>query len=114
MPTVVLYLPMVLAIIGIAYGAKLAMSIFKRDEGTDRMKEISLAIREGANAYLKRQFATVAIFVALLLVPIYAVLGQSVAIAFIVGAGSSGLAGYFGMYIAVRSNSRAAKASRVG
>lgn len=111
MPTVVLYLPIALAIIGIAYGAKLAMSIFKRDEGTEQMKEISLAIREGANAYLKRQFMTVAIFVALLLVPIYAVLGQSVAIAFIVGAVCSGLAGYFGMYIAVRSNSRAAKAS---
>jgi len=106
-----LYLPIALAIIGIAYGANLARAIFKRDEGSERMKEISLAIREGAGAYLKRQFATIALFAALLLIPIYYVLGQSVAIAFLVGAVCSGLAGYFGMYIAVRSNSRAAKAS---
>ena len=110
-PTVALYVPIILAIIGIAYGARLAMSIFRRDEGSEKMKEISLAIREGSDAYLKRQFMTVGIFAIILLMPIYFVLGESVAIAFLVGAACSGLAGYFGMYIAVRSNARAAKAS---
>ena len=113
MPVWALSVPIVLAVAGIAYGARLATLIFRRDEGSEKMKEISIAIREGADAYLKRQFTTIIIFVVLLLIPIYYVLGVSVAIAFLVGAASSALAGYFGMYIAVRSNSRAAKASLV-
>ena len=106
-----LYLPIALAIIGIAYGAYLAAGIFKRPEGTEKMRKISLAIRQGADAYLKRQFKTIIVFVILLFAAIYYVLGQSTAIAFLIGALASGLAGYFGMYISVRSNARAAQAS---
>src|SRR3989344_4849211 len=106
-----LYLPIALAIIGIVYGAYLATGIFKRPEGTDKMKKISGAIRQGADAYLSRQFKTIAIFVVLLFAAIYFVLGRSTAIAFLIGAIASGLTGYFGMYISVRSNARAAQAS---
>jgi K(+)-stimulated pyrophosphate-energized sodium pump len=106
-----MFTPVLLALVGIAYGAYLALSIFKRSEGTVKMKEISLAIREGADAYLSRQFRTIAIFGAILLVAVYLVLGVPVAAAFLVGAAASGLVGYIGMYLAVRANARAAQAS---
>jgi len=111
MPSVVLYLPVALAIIGIIYGVFVALSIFKKSEGTDKMKKISRAIREGADAYLKRQFKTIALFAVALTIIVYLALGPLVAIAFVVGAICSGLVGYFGMYLAVRSNARAAQAS---
>lgn len=111
MSEALLYLPIALAIIGIIYGAYLATGIFKRSEGTEKMKKISGAIRTGADAYLKRQFMTIIVFVVILFAAIYYVLGQSTAIAFLIGALASGLTGYFGMYISVRSNARAAQAS---
>ena len=110
-PDWALYAPIVLAIIGIAYGAFVMLSIFKRKEGTAKMIEISAAIREGADAYLSRQFKTVALFAVLLFAVIYAVLGPMVAVAFAIGAIASGFTGYVGMYLAVRSNARAAHAS---
>jgi len=111
MPEIILYLPVLLALIGIAYGAYVAFSIFKKSEGTEKMKEISGAIREGSDAYLSRQFRTIFIFGLVLLVAVYFFLGTTVAVAFLVGAFSSGLVGYIGMYLAVRSNARAAQAS---
>src|SRR3989344_3034845 len=106
-----LYLPIALAIIGIAYGAYLTTGIFKRPEGTEKMKKISMSIGQGADAYLPRQFKTIIVFVIILFAAIYYVLGQPTAIAFLIGAIASGLTGYFGMYISVRSNARAAQAS---
>lgn len=109
--SILLYLPIALAIVGIIYGAYLTRSIFRRPQGTEKMQKISLSIRQGADAYLSRQFKTIIIFVIILFAAIYYVLGQSTAIAFLIGAVASGLAGYFGMYISVRSNARAAQAS---
>ncbi|MCX8197719.1 MAG: sodium-translocating pyrophosphatase [Candidatus Micrarchaeota archaeon] len=106
-----LLLPLLLALAGMAYGAFLMAQIFRRDEGTEKMKEISQAIKEGSDAYLNRQFKTVALFALLLLAVIYIALGPFVAAAFLVGAIASGLSGYLGMYVAVRSNARAAQAS---
>ncbi|MFA4982793.1 MAG: sodium-translocating pyrophosphatase [Candidatus Micrarchaeia archaeon] len=111
LPDWALFAPIALAVAALAYGFYLSHSIFSRSEGTEKMREISGAIREGADAYLKRQFQTVALFAALLLVFIYFVLGAPMAISFVVGAVASGLAGYFGMYLAVRSNARASHAS---
>ena len=111
MPDIVLYLPVALAIIGIAYGIFVALSIFKKSEGTEKMKKISMAIREGSDAYLSRQFRTIVVFAVVLTILVYLTLGSLVAIAFVVGAVCSGLVGYFGMYLAVRSNARAAHAS---
>ncbi|MEM4633858.1 MAG: sodium-translocating pyrophosphatase [Candidatus Anstonellaceae archaeon] len=108
-----IFLPIVLAILGIIYGAYLMAQVFRRSEGTEKMKEISSAIREGSDAYLNRQFKTVSLFALILLLLIYAVLGPFVAAAFLIGAIASGLSGYLGMYVAVRANSRAAQASLV-
>ncbi|VVB99318.1 K(+)-stimulated pyrophosphate-energized sodium pump [uncultured archaeon] len=111
MPGIIMYLPVLLALVGIAYGAYVALSIFRRSEGSQKMKDISGAIREGADAYLSRQFKTIIMFAIVLLIAVYLVLGPIVAAAFLVGAITSGLVGYIGMYIAVRSNARAAQAS---
>ena len=98
-PDFVLYLPLALAVIGIIYGIFVALSIFKKSEGTAKMIKISGSIREGADAYLARQFRTIALFAVALAIIVYLALGPLVAIAFIVGAVCSGLVGYFGMYL---------------
>ena len=85
-PDFVLYLPVALAIIGIIYGIFVALSIFKKSEGTAKMIKISGSIREGADAYLKRQFRTIALFAVALAIVVYLALGPLVAIAFVVGA----------------------------
>jgi len=102
---------MLLALLGMAYGAFVMLSIFRRKEGTNKMVEISLAIREGSDAYLRRQFRTISIFAVILLVVVYLALGPFVAVAFVIGALASAFCGYAGMYVAVRSNARAAQAS---
>ena len=111
LPDAALYVPVVLALAGIAYGAHAALSIFKKEEGSAKMKEISAAIREGSDAYLSKQFRTILVFGIVLLAAVYLMLGPLVAGAFLAGAFASGLVGYIGMYIAVRSNARAAQAS---
>ena len=79
----------------------------KQDPGTEKMKEIAAAIKEGADAFLKRQYRTLAIFGAVMAALLFIFLpkpffnGGVLALAYIVGAICSGLAGYFGMDIAV-------------
>src|SRR5712692_5707432 len=88
----------------------LARWITKRDPGSPRMQEIADAIREGAEAYLGRQYRTISIIA----VALGGSLGLETAFAFIVGALASSLAGYVAMYISVRSNVRTANASLTG
>ena len=96
----------------------LARNILKKNEGTDKMKEISKAIQVGAWAYLKQQYKVVGIFFgllfALLCVLSYGLNLLSVFVpwAFISGGFFSGLAGYIGMYIATRANARTAQAAQ--
>src|SRR5213594_346146 len=96
--------------------------ITKRDPGSPRMQEIADAIRQGAEAYLGRQYRTISI-IAVVFAVIFAIvlrdsknslLGPETAFAFIVGALASNLAGYIAMYISVRSNVRTANASISG
>jgi len=87
----------------------------KQSAGTPKMKEISDAIRQGAVAYLKREYKTLAIFVAILSVIITFALGPkgpSTALAYVVGSICSALAGYLGMDIALHANVRTAQAAR--
>ena len=105
-----------LAALGVAW--VLVRQVLAADEGTDSMKRIAAAIQEGANAYLARQFRTLAVFATavvflLLLLPADnwdQRIGRSVF--FLVGAGFSALTGYIGMRLAVRSNVRVAAAAR--
>ncbi len=86
----------------------------KQNAGTPKMKEISDAIREGAIAYLKREYKTLAVFVAIMTVILAVFLNINLAIAYIVGSFCSALAGYLGMDIALHANTRTAQAARRG
>jgi K(+)-stimulated pyrophosphate-energized sodium pump len=101
-------------VVGLAWGVYLIRSVLRAPEGEARQREISLAIREGASAYLRRQYRTIAVVA----VPIAVVLGLSVdwisALGFIVGGVLSALAGFIGMNVAVRANVRVAEAARSG
>ena len=97
----------------------LARWVLSKDTGTEKMREISDAIAEGAHAFIKRQYLTIGLLSLALAVIIYAAyffigkqeLGTQTSIAFIFGAFSSGLAGIIGMWISVRANIRVASAS---
>jgi len=67
-PRDVVWIPLICAIIALLFCVYLALTILRKDEGTDRMKEIAAAVREGANAYIKRQYMVIAIFFAVVFV----------------------------------------------
>ncbi|MBU1727378.1 MAG: sodium-translocating pyrophosphatase [Candidatus Omnitrophica bacterium] len=104
------------SIIALAFAAYLALSILKKDQGNDKMKEIALAVKVGARAYLKRQYMGVSIFFAvvfviLLVLAFRGYLVMFVPFAFLTGGFFSGLAGFIGMSIATESSNRTAAAS---
>ena len=129
-----LWLSAASAILAIAVGFYLARLVMAADEGTPKMKEIALAIQEGANAYLKRQFKTIV----MILVPLAAIVfvtstaimkGEGMeatealsfmqagiwrTVAFILGCAASGFTGYIGMTLATRGNVRTAAAALTG
>jgi K(+)-stimulated pyrophosphate-energized sodium pump len=121
----------VVAILGLIYAAFLTRQILREPEGTDKMKHIAAAIRNGGNAYLKRQFRTILLLIVVLAAFIFAtgwfasnasaetastnpnwVIGLGRAGGFLMGALFSALVGYIGMNMAMRGNIRVAEASR--
>jgi K(+)-stimulated pyrophosphate-energized sodium pump len=109
-------LALVCAAVAVAYGFYLTFWLLKQPEGNERMREISGAVREGASAYLRRQYTTIAAVavVPFFLIGFYNKLGWGTAVGFLVGAVLSAAAGFIGMNVAVRSNSRTAEAARDG
>ena len=106
-----LYAVPVVAVVSIVVALLLKSWIGKQDEGNDRMKEIAGYIREGAMAFLGREYKMVAIFVAALLVIIGLFISWFSAAAFLVGAIFSVLAGYIGMKTATDANVRTTNAA---
>ncbi|VVB84649.1 K(+)-stimulated pyrophosphate-energized sodium pump [uncultured archaeon] len=109
-----LYSAPLAGIIGLIFAGYLVLYILKLDAGSDRMKEIASAIQEGAMAYLKRQYKTVAVIAVILTILIALAINAETAVAFVLGAVMSAAAGYLGMNISVRSNVRCANAAKEG
>ena len=100
---------------GVVYALVTASWVAKQDAGSDRMQSISGAVKEGAEAFLKREYRTVAIVGILIFILILAFgLGLWTAIGFLIGAIGSALAGYIGMMVSVRANVRTAQAASRG
>src|SRR5581483_6839008 len=109
-------LALVCAAVAVGYGLYLAYWLLQQPGGNERMREIAGAVQEGASAYLRRQYTTVAIvaIVPFILIGVYHKLGWGTAVGFLVGAALSAAAGFIGMNVAVRSNVRTAEAARQG
>ncbi|MBE0512162.1 sodium-translocating pyrophosphatase [Candidatus Bathyarchaeota archaeon] len=104
------------ALASIVVAAYLFVYVNKQDSGTAKMREIARAIQEGANAFLKREFLYLTVFVAVVatVLTIFLPNGPIMGVAYIFGSICSGLAGYFGMIVALKANVRSANAAKEG
>src|SRR5512133_3022433 len=109
-------LALVCAAVAVGYGLYLTWWLLQQPAGNERMREIAGAVQEGAAAYLRKQYTTIAIvaIVPFFLLGFYDKLGWGAAFGFLIGAVLSAAAGFIGMNVAVRSNSRTAEAARSG
>ena len=112
-----LYLAIVAAVAAIALAALFAQQVNSASPGSDRMQELMGAIREGAMAFIRREYTAVAGFVAIMAILIFVLLDWGRpwgAVAYIFGAFLSAMAGFVGMRIATAANARTAEAAREG
>ena len=102
------------ALASVVAGGFLYSYVSRKDSGTERMREIAAAIKEGADAFLKREYVTLAYFVAVMSAALAVFIDPIMAPLYIFGSACSALAGYFGMQVALKANVRTANAARKG
>ena len=101
------------SILALGFVGYLAYAVLRESEGNQRMREISLAIRQGATAFLRREFITLAVFTVILFIVLALFIAPKpwVAVAYLFGTCTSAFAGFLGMSIATRANARTANAA---
>ncbi len=105
---------LVCAACAVAYGLVTTRALLALSPGNERMQSISLAVQQGARAYLNRQYTTIAVVGVVVFVALIFIQNIAVAAGFVIGAVLSGSAGYIGMNVSVRANARVAEAARGG
>lgn len=98
-------------VLSVVYAVWTTKSVLDADQGNERMREIAGFIREGAQAYLTRQYLTIAVVGLIVAVLAWYLLSAMAAIGFLIGAVLSGAAGFVGMHVSVRANLRTAQAA---
>ncbi len=106
--------PLFSSVLAILFALILIYHVLKKEEGTPKMKEISLAIRQGAMAYLNREYKTIAIFMVIITAALGIFVNLPTALTFLFGAVLSASAGWIGMNVSIRANARTATAARHG
>ena len=109
-----LFIPIAVSIFSLTFAYFLIREVDKAPTGSGKMVEISLAIKEGALAFLKRQYKTVGLVAVIIFLILLFTLGATTALGFLVGAVASGLAGFIGMLVSTKANVRVAEATKKG
>ena len=112
--TAALWFAVACGVLALLYGIWAARSVLSADAGSQRMQDIAAAVQEGANAYLNRQYATIAMVGLVIFLIVSVLLGWQVGIGYLIGAILSAATGYIGMNVSVRANVRTAQAARRG
>jgi K(+)-stimulated pyrophosphate-energized sodium pump len=111
---IILFLPIIVSIFSLVFTYFLIREVRKAPSGTVEMVEISRAIKEGAIAFLKRQYRTIGLVAIVIFFILWPSLGFETALGFLVGAFASAISGFIGMMISTQANSKVAEASRKG